>query len=328
MTRAHHHLPGLSPGDLAGSQRAQHTLDERTPLPEACGALVGKNGLTVWLAFDPEGSTDFAMRPAQSTDASEDERGYASRLPASEVPEHVAVQPDPGLDIELESVSLAGSVLEVRADDPVGGDFTADTLLSVDGAMTPQQTASITNATVSYTATIHPLGDARPGCVAAGTAAPETLEIVSLDGAGHPAYATTSTVKLHGAHVESSHALPLHYPAALRSKIVTGDWACWDDFAVDVCFTTLVQQNSAPDEGTADEKLGAPKDRRLTWAFEPGIRADLKLEALGGTVEGFNRLRFGSKAESRYEIFAWDPIELASWNLVDKSHVLSGARTY
>jgi hypothetical protein len=252
VTRAHHHLQGLTPGDLAGSQRAQHTLDERTLLPEACGALVGKRGLTVWLAFDPEDTTDFAMRPAASTDTSEDERGFASRLPASEVPAHVAVQPDPGLDIELESVTLAGSVLEVRADDPIGGDFTADTLLSVDGAATPQQAASATSATVSYAATLRPLGDARPGC-AAGTTAPEALEIVSLDAGGTPAYATTSTVKLHGAHVESSHALPLHYPAALRAKLVTGDWACWDDFAVDVCFTTSVQQNSAPDEGTADD---------------------------------------------------------------------------
>ncbi len=255
--RAKHPGGDLTPADLAGSKRAEHSVDESTPLPASCRPLIGKPNLRTWLAFDPEGKTAFSGRtlPAADRAASTEDRAFTSRLPTSEVDEPVRLADDPGLDVQLESISLSSALTELKSVDPAGGDFMLDTQVSVDGLATPEQLTALKTGTVTYGAKIRPLGSPRAGCtpsVPSPALDAVLLDIVTPQG-GTPNYSSSVTSKLHAENVEVSHALPLHYPSALRTKMSTGEWACWDDFAVDVCLTSNVQQNSAPGEGTEDD---------------------------------------------------------------------------
>jgi len=257
----------VTPAQLAGKVEQRHLLGAVSELPEACAPLVGAGNLSAWMAFDPDGATNFANRPEAEwpeietpppLDQTQAEylqglAAYTQRLPET-VPLG-PLEPDPGLDLKLRHLQVGSSVTLIDSEEHHGGDLHVNVEYSLDGEPNLAQQEALGGATVEFRFTLKPVGALRAGCTPPNplpSVGQESLLIVHTneDQSGSEVVAEPVTNFSTGTGIDKS--FPLSLSPVLRAKVYD-EWACWDQFHIEGCLTTNLPQASTAHLGTAND---------------------------------------------------------------------------
>ena len=258
----------VTPADLAGTVRQVDAFGAVDELPVACAALAGQSGVTAWVAFDPEESTQFAQRPALPQYHADPDAGPTATVDdagSTWDPAHVAendaarafaqrlamtapvgiVLADAGLDVNLRTLSTGSSVVTLHDGPHPGGDFHVDLDYSLDGKPTPDQQAALTGAQVKLHFTLVPVGAPRLGCTPTDgndPGEPMPIEIVHAENGQGTEVAEEPLANL-ALGVEHDRSFALTLPTDVRQAVFQS-WACWDKFAVQACETTTLPETT------------------------------------------------------------------------------------
>ncbi|MBL8785235.1 MAG: hypothetical protein JNJ59_10060 [Deltaproteobacteria bacterium] len=282
----------VTPADLAGQVEHEYALHAEVVVPEACAALIGAGPVEAWASFNPDWVTHFPDREGGQDETHVDidpdtaaaetapvdreaERGaraYASRSRLT-TPIGGELRADPGIDVELHRIVTGSAVVALHEDVVQPWDFDVTAVFSIDGDL-GAQAAALATAREDFIFTVRPFGDPRSGCTADDTAdlAPAPLGITDPSGSDH----ADALVDLLAERTVKEHGFALHVAGDTRTRIVSGDWACWDHFEVRGCFTTDLAEADAPGMGTDNNcaTLELVFERVLPELGESGLPKD------------------------------------------------------
>ncbi|MCB9536998.1 MAG: hypothetical protein H6704_12160 [Myxococcales bacterium] len=289
--------PTLTPADLTGQVATEIILGDQVVIPADCAHLVGKQGLQVWLTFDPAGETrsadeegdapeaapaegdlpgpgdgfddgDLTPVDPEAERAAEAARVFGLRMEL-EADFGYALAPDPGVDAELTDARPASAVVVLDPDADRPDDLSAEVDFRVDGAL---DGGTMARPGVTFDFTLQPVGPMKPGCAQLdpppvdGPAAPllAMAQVRMGDAADaeiHTTFVSEPAVELDGLGIPHARVFGLKLDDATRDSVINGEWACWDSFEVVACLHPDFTETAEVGEGDDCQRFGVLFER-------------------------------------------------------------------